>query len=264
MLDWTSPASARRYRGVPTPVLDFEDFGKATCPLRHASFSGRSWTKALDFAAEPYDEDEEPMAGADFFVEKKEMPTGYLVNVGSTGFVDVQQAELLINYLILGSGLPDNTTAVGWLVPRQLALPNEQLARFGFFHPTSPLGGWPAISENILKMLGRLKDGWAGPGSRRPSEDVLKNLQAVVSLLPGDTKGPDVDVDEEDGDVTLRWWSQGKERTFSLVFTGNDHVIGVHSGSTQQEPAMKIPVSDVAKLISMLTAEPTIDIIQVG
>tara|TARA_R110000868_G_scaffold411715_1_gene707932 strand:- start:701 stop:1315 length:615 start_codon:yes stop_codon:yes gene_type:complete len=61
-----------------------------------------------------------------------------------------------------------------------------------------------ALAAPIME-LGRLVDGWCGEGSVAPGRQTLYSLLSIARYLPDDTRYPDIEVDEEDGALTLRW-----------------------------------------------------------
>jgi hypothetical protein len=76
--------------------------------------------------------------------------------------------------------------------------------------------------ERLQRDLDRLQDGWAGPGSRAPSDKAKRNVERLLSILPDIAHVPEVEVDEDGGDITLRWPGA---TTLAFVLRGNDRVL---------------------------------------
>ncbi|MCP1931788.1 hypothetical protein [Bradyrhizobium elkanii] len=89
------------------------------------------------------------------------------------------------------------------------------------------IGFAETAGDRIVRELGRIKDGWAGPGTVAPSATMLADVEAVVAHLLANAKMPSIEVDEEDGSVALRWVAASRNQSFSLVFRGNGKVSGV-------------------------------------
>ncbi|MGY3035923.1 hypothetical protein ACVIIV_005093 [Bradyrhizobium sp. USDA 4354] len=116
----------------------------------------------------------------------------------------------------------------GWMVIGYLPSGSEQQLYLVEAKDEKPLFA-PAqtVADKIVRELGRVRDGWAGPGTVAPSKRVLADVETVAMRLPLNLKTPLIDIDEEDGSVALRWIAADKESSFSLVFRGNGKVLGV-------------------------------------
>lgn len=75
----------------------------------------------------------------------------------------------------------------------------------------------------LIADLYNIEDGWNGPDSRAPSEEVKSDLCTLALYVDLDVREPDVEVDE-DGSVSLRW--ENSEYSFALTLNGNERVIG--------------------------------------
>lgn len=76
-------------------------------------------------------------------------------------------------------------------------------------------------ADAILSDLGRLVDGWSGPESKAPSENVRQDVTKVLSALSlTDDNLPEVEVDDDDGSVTLVWPISDDE-ILTIDFTGS-------------------------------------------
>jgi hypothetical protein len=91
--------------------------------------------------------------------------------------------------------------------------------------------GWHSTLDRILKELGRLTDGWAGPDSRAPGKQAQDNIQRVGVLFPANTLPPGLEVDPDDGEIVLTWANAKTRAAFSLSFDESKFVTGVISSN---------------------------------
>jgi hypothetical protein len=116
----------------------------------------------------------------------------------------------------------------GWMVIGHFPIGSEQqLYLIEAKDEKLPFAPAQTVADKIVRELGRVKDGWAGPGTVAPSKRVLADVETVAMRLPLNLKTPTIDIDEEEGSVALRWIAADKESSFSLVFRGNGKVLGV-------------------------------------
>jgi hypothetical protein len=97
--------------------------------------------------------------------------------------------------------------------------------------------GSRSSSDDVIMELERLEPGWAGAESMAPSQEFIAQIEAVLDQLPPNAAVPLIEVEEEDGSVSLRWIAMDRNRSFSLVFRGNGRVICV--GATVEPPKSK-------------------------
>lgn len=92
--------------------------------------------------------------------------------------------------------------------------------------------------EKLTARLGRLQPGWAGPGSAAPNDSMLRDLLTVSYAVPPGALAPDVEVDPDDGAITLLWTSYPRQASFALIFNGGARVLGVLAArdGTDYEP----------------------------
>ena len=88
---------------------------------------------------------------------------------------------------------------------------------------TSPA---PIAVDKIIIFLERLVDGWAGEESVAPKESAIRDLLAISYFLPPSSRMPEIEVDPDDGGVSLIWTAINKRRSFALIFNGNNKVVG--------------------------------------
>lgn len=75
---------------------------------------------------------------------------------------------------------------------------------------------WAKAKERIVLELGRLREGWDGPGSIAPNDKLVKDVDLALQSLPPHTVEPELEVDSSDGSATIRW--EANDRTRSVVF----------------------------------------------
>jgi hypothetical protein len=107
----------------------------------------------------------------------------------------------------------------------------------------------PTVAEQISSSLGRLKDNWAGPGSVAPTDKIIQQVSSVVGHLPSLSKMPSIEVEDDDGTVSLRWVALDRKKSFSLVFRGKGRVTAIFA--TAEPPASKAWSAEVTDEISL-------------
>ena len=86
-----------------------------------------------------------------------------------------------------------------------------------------------ASVERIRIQLGRLRDGWCGPGSIAPTTETLSDLDRLLGTLDQGYFLPEVEVDQDTGHLTLRWDSKISSKCISLILKGNGNVLFIES-----------------------------------
>jgi hypothetical protein len=104
--------------------------------------------------------------------------------------------------------------------------------------------------ERAIADLGRLRDDWAGPGSKSPKASVIRNVEQIFSAFDNDTSTPNIEVDGEDGSATV-YWQIGRE-AFSLMIGGEGKITGVLSPSRPDYKIWTISDREVEKLARRL------------
>ncbi|NWG26607.1 MAG: hypothetical protein HXY30_19680 [Pseudorhodoplanes sp.] len=105
--------------------------------------------------------------------------------------------------------------------------------------------------------LSKLAPGWAGPDSHAPKAETIRDVVQVLSRLPKNIAMPVIEVEEEDGSVSLRWLAVDKLSSLSLVFRGNGRFTAVYA--TVDPPKSRpwsVNVIDEIKLTALLLDEP--------
>lgn len=85
------------------------------------------------------------------------------------------------------------------------------------------------VPDRVVAELEKLSDGWAGEGSLAPTPATIQDVDLVLSALPASSIMPDIEVDDDDGVVTLRWMTTQQTKSCALVFRGDGRVTGVFS-----------------------------------
>jgi hypothetical protein len=116
---------------------------------------------------------------------------------------------------------------------------------------------WPDTADEIVTEIGRLPQGWAGPASVVPSTDTLDDIGHVIGYLPPNFRRPLIEIDEDEGDVTLSWMSADQRRMFSLHFHGTHNVIGSYTSldSGESHIPWKFGVAEESKILDKLDSE---------
>ena len=107
----------------------------------------------------------------------------------------------------------------------------------------------PSHFEAITVHLERLRDGWSGPESKAPPDNVIDDLRKACIAIQQIAVSPSVEVDD-DGEVIFEWQRDGQ--AFCLTFSGNGYVIGTLSPWTPGYPAWRVPVQDEVAIVEKL------------
>ncbi|WP_157505486.1 hypothetical protein [Geminicoccus roseus] len=112
--------------------------------------------------------------------------------------------------------------------------------------------------ERALLDLQSLSDDWAGPGTTPPSDHAKADVEALRLLLAQAQTAPEFEVDESDGQITLRWVDAAMERSFALVVPGNKTVIAVGSAGTGLSPRVQTLAVDDEAALQALLEQPSV------
>lgn len=105
----------------------------------------------------------------------------------------------------------------------------------------------PVCRDEILPLLAEFGLTSTDAESFAIPEPVLDDIAELVPLLPSGFRPPEVEVDEDDGMVVARWFSEDMRESFSLTFPGLGTVSGYHSHNAS-DPAWKLPLNDRSRL----------------
>lgn len=115
-------------------------------------------------------------------------------------------------------------------------------------------GDWEGPLELAIHELGRLPDGWAGAGSKAPSSAILLDLQSLNALLPAGVPSPEVEVDQDDGFVSLRWFDNAAANSLTISFFGGHRIIVTFSSlEGNDRPARELNVRESREVTSVLS-----------
>lgn len=177
-----------------------------------------------------------PHSWAEWVQRSREIPTSLtLYDMDVHTYVPITNSVLC---------LPFETTAIE---PRA-----EPLARSA---QVIPFGGRTAKArlserERLLADLGRLQDGWAGPGTVAPSSETFRDVQLALNALDRRARSPSIEVDTEDGATTLCWQTDGE--AFSLIASGNGTITGVLSPYRPEYAPWTLPAGESEKIARKL------------
>ncbi len=109
----------------------------------------------------------------------------------------------------------------------------------------------PVCRAEILPLLAQFGITSAVAESFAIPEPALDDIADLVPLLPSGFRLPEIEVDEDDGMVVARWFSEDMRVSFSLTFPGLGTVTGYHSHSFP-DPAWKLPLDERNRLSAKL------------
>ncbi|VVT14839.1 hypothetical protein [Hoeflea sp. EC-HK425] len=75
----------------------------------------------------------------------------------------------------------------------------------------------------IVSELGRLKEGWAGEGSAAPKSSIGRDILTVYPQI--DARNPDVEIDDETGNVSFRWFGRDALSAVTMNFIGEGKIV---------------------------------------
>lgn len=128
--------------------------------------------------------------------------------------------------------------------------PSYATGRIDAAVPSQETEGWSDAADRIIVELGRLSPGWAGPGTHPPLREAIADLATAAGYLPSQTLPPEVEVDDDDGYITLCWWAPDESASFALIFNGKGEVIGTHSKiGGESIPPWKYAVGEESKIV---------------
>lgn len=137
------------------------------------------------------------------------------------------------------------------------------------YYSYTPIFGSPileerekTVSDRIARELEDLSDGWAGEGSYAPKSKTVQELTTVIDQLSFKIRMPSVEVDPDDGSVSLTWLAPDRQRSFTFVFMGDGKVTGVFA--TVAPPRSKgwsVPVDNDVQLAAKLEQQAIADVI---
>lgn len=133
----------------------------------------------------------------------------------------------------------------------------------GAFQSISPCQSFSqrALSCTIAVELEGLEDGWAGKGTVAPSAEVVRDVVAVLDQLLS-ARRPSIEVDPDDGAVSLRWVSSDGGRSLSLVFLGNGRVSAVDAtANPPRSKAWSTEVGNDVQIAAKLDEWSAVDLI---
>jgi hypothetical protein len=105
--------------------------------------------------------------------------------------------------------------------------------------------------DEVIDEIRGLSQGWAGPNTRAPTAWMVENVRTVARRnLPNAREPDDVEVDPDDGTVTIHWSHRGHGQHFALSFQTRSKVIGVLTDMFNKTgyPPWRLPLEDSAAI----------------
>lgn len=101
--------------------------------------------------------------------------------------------------------------------------------------------------DEIVEEIRNIKPGWAGPNTKAPTQWMVENVKTIaVRHLFGVRNPDDVEIDPDDGTVTI-WWSHPTHgQHFALSFQTRSKVMGVLTDmfNKTKYPPWRLPLED--------------------
>lgn len=110
--------------------------------------------------------------------------------------------------------------------------------------------------DEIINELRALEHGWAGPNTKAPTKWLVENFKVVADRHLNAVRDPDcVEVDPDDGAITIRWMHENHGQGFTLVFQSRSKIIGVLSGMVNRTgyPPWRLPLEDSTSITEKLS-----------
>ena len=101
--------------------------------------------------------------------------------------------------------------------------------------------------DEILEEIRGMAPGWAGPNTKAPNPWIVKNFENIVARHFHEVRNPDeIEIDPDDGAITIYWSSRELGQTFSLSFQARTTIIGVLTDLHKSTgyPPWRLPIED--------------------
>nr|WP_250808177.1 hypothetical protein [Neorhizobium tomejilense] len=121
--------------------------------------------------------------------------------------------------------------------------------------PTKPLAYVLAVLKGIQSDRKQRRSAVisALEEDKRVSRAIIEQVTAVIELIGGPFEAPEIEIDEDDHSIVLRWLSGGNS-SFSLTFLGEGHVGGYLIHPERAAPAWRVSCVDTAFLQGQLNS----------
>lgn len=185
--------------------------------------------------------------------EKPKLPEAYWIggaaDAGMSLFSDNVPTVTFIGAVLGSTTCPTRSGARGdsyWAMHNaafQTAFDIDILTFVGFNTGDHILG--------IAADVARLSVDWDGQGGLAPSEQTVRSIESVASLLPPQTRAPEAEVDGGDGSVSLRWFGADGASVFSLTIS-NFEIVGVLTGVNRPVEGWRLTRGDGPRIARLL------------
>jgi hypothetical protein len=140
-----------------------------------------------------------------------------------------------------------------------LSPPAKSFGVLGTWRPKVESRLWSNAMADCVDRLGRMVDGWAGPGSVAPTTEILEEVQEFTPILPLRTRIPEIEVEPGDGEVKLAWRASSQPRSLAVAFSGDGvaRVLQANLDEPVEHSLVEIQIykaeaSDIALVLSAL------------
>jgi hypothetical protein len=105
--------------------------------------------------------------------------------------------------------------------------------------------------EEILEEIRGIAPGWAGPTTKAPNPWIVENFETIIARHLHSVRNPDeIEIDPDDGAITIYWSSRELKQTFSLSFQSRTTIIGVLTDLHNYTgyPPWRLPIEDLGSI----------------
>jgi hypothetical protein len=145
--------------------------------------------------------------------------------------------------LIVGSHIL-STRRLG-LTPhdRSLTFGSEFKNHLSYEKSQTHASSWIGPLSHIIQEVGRVPDGWAGENTKGPSSSILRDFVSLEASLPAKVSPPQVEIDPDEGYVSLRWFDASHKNSITVTFFGNFKLIVTFSSlEGRDKPARELNI----------------------
>jgi hypothetical protein len=110
---------------------------------------------------------------------------------------------------------------------------------------------WEAVQRDLIT----LQQDWENTPYTPPSEQALRDLDTVISVLPLDAVMPDVEIDDSNGEITLAWRNLADNTFVSIVVPGDQSVMLLAQGPEIIAERMSLAAGGDLELLKRLHSD---------
>lgn len=130
----------------------------------------------------------------------------------------------------------------------------QTIAHAAFDGP--PEGPW----ENLRRDLGSLQVLWAQSEHVAPSDQALREFDLVRTLLEAECRTPDIEVDDETGEITLGWRKPDNKGFVCISIEGNGVVSLLARSDADIAQQFKLNAGEERDLATILSEKPFLEL----